>query len=91
MSSISLVSIKTLRQKTKSGVMDCRRALEESRGDLKKAESCLDCALAVRVRGGRGGGSMVLTENGHGWVRKYVAFRERMDAMVLRELAQMVN
>ncbi len=33
--------IKILREKTKAGVMDCRQALEESGGDLKKAEEWL--------------------------------------------------
>lgn len=38
---VTLRQIKQLRAKTKSGVMDCRKALEESGGDLKKAEEWL--------------------------------------------------
>lgn len=40
-SKISLDQIKTLRAKTKAGVMDCRKALEENEGDPKKAEEWL--------------------------------------------------
>lgn len=38
---ITTEQIKKLRTKTKAGVMDCRRALEESGGDMKKAEEWL--------------------------------------------------
>jgi elongation factor Ts len=38
---LSLEDLKKLRAKTKSGVMDCRTALEISDGDLKKAEAWL--------------------------------------------------
>ncbi|HUV43103.1 MAG TPA: translation elongation factor Ts [Patescibacteria group bacterium] len=41
MTKIKADQIKKLRAKTKAGVMDCRRALEESSGDLKKAEAWL--------------------------------------------------
>lgn len=37
----SLDQIKTLRDKTGAGIMDCRQALEESDGDLKKAANFL--------------------------------------------------
>jgi elongation factor Ts len=36
-----LKQIKDLRKKTGAGVMDCRRALEESKGDFKKAQAWL--------------------------------------------------
>ena len=35
---ISMDLIKELREKTNAGVMDAKRALEESNGDMKKAE-----------------------------------------------------
>ena len=38
---ITTNQVKKLRAKTKAGVMDCRRALEASKGDLKKAEKWL--------------------------------------------------
>ena len=41
MTNISLDQIKKLRHKTKAGVMDCRRALEESSGNVSKAEEWL--------------------------------------------------
>ena len=41
MTNISLDQIKKLRAKTKAGVMDCRQALEESDGDMVKAEKWL--------------------------------------------------
>lgn len=39
MSSISMADIKKLREKTGAGVMDAKKALEESKGDMKKAEA----------------------------------------------------
>jgi elongation factor Ts len=38
---VSTDQIKKLRTATGAGIMDCRRALEESQGDLKKAERYL--------------------------------------------------
>jgi len=41
MTKITLEQIKKLRTKTKAGVMDCRQALEENSGDMKKAQEWL--------------------------------------------------
>lgn len=41
MADISVEDIKNLREKTGAGIADCRKALEESGGDLKKAEVLL--------------------------------------------------
>ncbi len=38
---ISIDQIKSLREKTGAGVMDCRRALEETKGNAKMAEELL--------------------------------------------------
>lgn len=38
---INLDQIKKLRELTKAGIMDCRRALEESNGDFNKAKAWL--------------------------------------------------
>lgn len=38
---ISVEDIKKLREKTGGGIADCRRALEEAKGDFKKAEELL--------------------------------------------------
>lgn len=41
MAEISTAMVKELREASGAGVMDCRRALEESGGDLKKAQEIL--------------------------------------------------
>lgn len=38
---ISVESLKTLREKTQAGMLDCRRALEEASGDLAEAEKLI--------------------------------------------------
>ena len=38
---LSVATIKELRERTGAGIMDCKRALEESGGDLAKAEDIL--------------------------------------------------
>ncbi|OGG20046.1 translation elongation factor Ts [Candidatus Gottesmanbacteria bacterium RIFCSPHIGHO2_02_FULL_40_13] len=38
---ISIDNIRKLRDLTSAGVMDCRRALEDAQGDMKKAEALL--------------------------------------------------
>lgn len=38
---LSVTTIKELRERTSAGIMDCKRALEESGGDLDKAEDIL--------------------------------------------------
>lgn len=39
---ISAQLVKQLREETNAGIMDCKRALQESEGDFKKAKSWLD-------------------------------------------------
>jgi len=38
---VKVEDIKKLRQKTKAGIADCRKALEEAKGNFKKAENLL--------------------------------------------------
>ena len=38
---VKIQDIKQLREKTKAGVMDCRKALSLSKGNLKKAQEWL--------------------------------------------------
>lgn len=38
---VSLEAIKTLREKTSAGIADCRQALEDANGNMKKAEEIL--------------------------------------------------
>ncbi|MCJ7792715.1 MAG: translation elongation factor Ts [Candidatus Marinimicrobia bacterium] len=62
---ITLEQIKKLRLKTKAGVLDCRQALEESRGDLTKAEKWL------RKKGIEAAAKKEGRETKHGWVGAY--------------------
>ena len=39
---ITATQVKDLREKTGVGMMDCKRALEETAGDLEKAETLLN-------------------------------------------------
>jgi len=41
MAGVSMEKIKELRERTRAGVMDCKRALERSDGDMEKAEKLL--------------------------------------------------
>ena len=41
MAEINSQLVKTLRDKTNAGMMDCKRALTEANGDLEKAETIL--------------------------------------------------
>ena len=41
MSEVNPQLVKTLREKTNAGMMDCKRALEEANGDFEKAETIL--------------------------------------------------
>jgi elongation factor Ts len=65
MSKITLDQIKKLRLKTKAGVMDCRQALEESGGDLTKAEKWL------RKKGIKTAAQKEGRETKHGFVGVY--------------------
>ena len=38
---VSVEAIKELRERTSAGIMDCKRALQESKGDLARAEEIL--------------------------------------------------
>ncbi len=51
MATISAVDVKELRERTGAGMMDCKRALEESGGDLDKATALLrERGLAAAAR-----------------------------------------
>ena len=39
---ISINNIKKLREKTKAGVMDCRKALEQAKGDMARAQELIN-------------------------------------------------
>lgn len=42
MSKITITDVKKLREITGAGIMDCQRALNETKGDMKKAEELLN-------------------------------------------------
>ncbi len=65
MTRITTEKIKKLRAKTKAGVMDCRQALEESGGDMKKAEEWL------RKKGIESASKRADRETKHGFVGTY--------------------
>jgi elongation factor Ts len=51
MSEINSQLVRTLREKTNAGMMDCKRALTESGGDLEKAETILRKKGIVKAEG----------------------------------------
>ncbi len=69
-------AIRVLREETGAGIMDCKRALEESNGDLKKAQELLrDRGIAIAAKKA----SRVAKE---GIVQAYVHSGNRIGAMV---------
>ncbi len=73
---VSVTLIKTLRERTAVGIMDCKRALQEAEGDLDKAEEILKAAglAAAAKRSGR--------ETKEGLVEAYVHSGARLGALV---------
>lgn len=61
----TLQDIKVLREKTKAGVMDARQALEESDGDLKKAE------IWLKEKGLRSADKRADRETSQGFIEAY--------------------
>ena len=68
--------VKALRERTGAGVMDCRKALEESQGDLEKAEDLLNQwgVLKAEKRAG--------AETLEGMVEAYIHSGSRIGALV---------
>ena len=73
---IGVDAIKTLRGLTGAGVMDCKTALEESKGDLKKAEEVL------RKKGIASARSKASRETNQGLVESYIHSGGRIGAIV---------
>lgn len=68
--------VKKLRMETGAGIMDCRKALEESRGDLEQARKILKqrgLAIAARKAG---------REAREGLIEAYIHFSGRFGALV---------
>lgn len=74
--SISMSQIKELREKTKAGVMDAKKALEESNGDMKKAEAW------IRQKGMQRAESKADRATEEGVVVAYVHHNNRAGALV---------
>jgi len=73
---VSVDQIKTLRERTSAGVMDCKRALEESEGDLDRAEEVLKSAgLSAAARRSH-------REMNEGIVASYIHSGGRIGALV---------
>ena len=69
-------TIKELRARTSAGVMDCKRALEESNGDLDKAEQILaEQGIASAVKKSS-------RETGDGVVESYIHSGGRIGVLV---------
>lgn len=74
-----LENIKKLREKTGAGVMECRRALEETRGDLKKAEELLRQQLKEKAAKKEG------RETTEGIIESYIHANGKVGALVKLE------
>ncbi len=73
---ISVDQIRSLREITGAGIMDCKKALEEAQGDLSKAEQILRASGIARAASKAG------RETREGIVEAYVHSGGRIGAMV---------
>lgn len=73
---ISTDLIKELREKTAAGVMDCRKALEESKGDIEKA------AEILRKKGLEKAEKKADRVTGQGLVESYIHATGKIGALV---------
>jgi len=68
--------VKTLREKTNAGMMDCKRALAEAGGDLEKAETIL------RTKGIAGAGKKASRATREGIVASYIHLQGKVGVLV---------
>ena len=73
---VSVESVRTLRDQTGAGIMDCKEALEKSGGDLEKA------VLALREKGIAGVAKRVGRATNEGVIETYLHTGGRVGAMV---------
>src|SRR5689334_25219682 len=73
---IDLTLLKKLREETSASISDCRRALEESNGDYKKALSWLQKRAAEKAE------KKANRETGEGYVGVYLHQNGKVAAMV---------
>ncbi|PIR61653.1 MAG: translation elongation factor Ts [Candidatus Pacebacteria bacterium CG10_big_fil_rev_8_21_14_0_10_44_11] len=74
--SYTATDIKNLREKTGAGIMDCKKALEEAGGDLKKAEKI------VKAKGMQRAEKKEDRETKEGYIGLYVHANGKIGAMV---------
>lgn len=74
--SYSAQDIKTLREKTGAAIMDCKKALEEAKGDMKKAEEL------VKQRGLAKAEKKADRETKEGFIGSYVHTNGKIGVMV---------
>ena len=60
-------------------------------GDLKKAESCLQQRLARKIRGGRGGGRTILTEQGKCLLQLFDRFRDNINHQIQEQFETFIR
>lgn len=73
---VTTESIKTLRERTGAGIMDCKRALEQAEGDFEKAEEIL------KQKGIATAAKKASREVKEGMVEAYIHSGSRIGAMV---------
>ena len=73
---ISIGEVKKLREKTGAGIADCRKALEESGGDFRKAEELL------KSRGAQIASKKADRATGQGMVETYIHMGGKVGTMV---------
>jgi elongation factor Ts len=73
---ISATDVKALRDQTGAGMMDCKRALEESGGDMGKAVEILRVKMGSRI------GKLAGREASEGTVQSYIHANGRVGVLV---------
>lgn len=76
MADITPTLVKTLREKTNAGMMDCKRALAETEGDLEKAETLL------RLKGIASAGKKASRAAKEGTVASYIHLQGKVGVLV---------
>ena len=74
--SYSAQDVKTLREKTGAGIMDCKKSLEEANGDMKKAEEL------VKARGLAKAEKKADRETKEGFIGSYVHTNGKIGVLV---------
>lgn len=76
MNKVKIEQIKKLREQTQASVMACKKALEESQGEMKKAKSLLRKKVLLKAEKKKG------EEAKEGLIHAYIHSGERVGAMV---------